>query len=190
VRGHWTIHPSPVSHCLQFSVCPHQPLPSPQLLMAVSHPGTMVGCPPGFLSHDCSVLLGPQNISLSNNRPLLKMVPGYSTPIYWKKQNVFPVLACHTGGVAVILNPHTGFNVCGKCGLILWLDVTVCCYQDSLAYLVVVVSAFSPPWRAGVGAMDCFLLFSASLVFLCAFQLSYHLFLDSWCSFSLVLFRI
>jgi hypothetical protein len=102
----------------------------------------------------------------------------------------FPVLACHTGGVAVILNPHTGFNVCGKCGLILWLDVTVCCYQDSLAYLVVVVSAFSPPWRAGVGAMDCFLLFSASLVFLCAFQLSYHLFLDSWCSFSLVLFRI
>jgi hypothetical protein len=69
--------------------------------------------------------------------------------------------------------------------------VPVCC-QGCLAYLVVVASATLPHWGARIGTAEYLLLFSATFLFLCAFQLFFIpsnallFILSSECSFSFV----
>jgi hypothetical protein len=81
-------------------------------------------------------------------------------------------LACHAP------NPHTGFKAFRMCGFILWQEF-LACFQDCLVYFVVVSLASLPPWKARVGTVGCFLVFFVTALFLCVFQLSFHLFCDS-----------
>jgi hypothetical protein len=93
-----------------------------------------------------------------------------------------PVLVCNAGIVTITPDPHTKFKTYRNCGLILGLDMPAC-HQGHLVYLVVVSSASLSPKTVRVRAANCYLLCSATLLFLHAFQL----FLpscDYWCSCS------
>jgi hypothetical protein len=48
----------------------------------------------GFLCCDCSLFSGFQSSSVSNNRSLLKMAHGYSTPRYGERQSGFLLQCC------------------------------------------------------------------------------------------------
>lgn len=99
------------------SLTPHRPQLTPCYLNFLAVHGLLLST---SASHSClspihcnKVSLGfltwvscfqVQSSSISNNRPLaLKMAPGCSTT----RENS-TTLACHTGGVLVMLNPHTG----------------------------------------------------------------------------------
>jgi hypothetical protein len=76
------------------------------------------------LTFKCSLFSGPQNSSVSSNRPLFKMAPGHNSWLYSKihrgiKWSSSPMLAYHARGDTVIQSPYTGLNACKNCGLIL-----------------------------------------------------------------------
>jgi hypothetical protein len=76
--------------CLNFSEGPCQTLS----LFVTTSPGFLsprhcVRVSLGYLSYDCSLVLGPQSSSVSNNSPPLKIAPVYSIMRYGKWQNVF-----------------------------------------------------------------------------------------------------
>jgi hypothetical protein len=68
-----TPHPS-ISE-LPVSLGLHNTLSSRSPLMAISYLNTKVGCLKTSLSCDCSLFPSSQSISVSNNRPSLKMAP-------------------------------------------------------------------------------------------------------------------
>jgi hypothetical protein len=100
-------------------------------------------------------------------------VPCYSS--LWRKQQI-PLswkVACYIRAVTVTPNLRTGFKFCGKCGLILGLE---------LPFGLPCLCVFSFLFPLGSQCLSCGLFSIFTFLFLCAFQLSYHLFFDSICS--------
>jgi hypothetical protein len=66
-------------------------------------------------------------------------------------------LAFHTGVATILPNPCNGFKVCGICGFILQLVLTVC-HQGYFDYLAFVPLASLTPWDPGMepGIVFCF----------------------------------
>jgi hypothetical protein len=102
-------------YCLNFSSGLLQTL---ALSTAVSLPPTYFifsRVSPCTLTYDCSVFSDPQSSSVSNNRPPLKMAPGYSIQDMGSNARLqwisFPVLACHSGGVIFRPDPCTWFRI-------------------------------------------------------------------------------
>jgi hypothetical protein len=70
------------------------------------------------------LLSGPKSSYISNNSPLLKMVPGSSTLICGVMQWIASLmLFYHPRGVTIRPNAHPGFKECENCGFLLLLPL-------------------------------------------------------------------
>jgi hypothetical protein len=78
---------------------------------------SMVLQTPWFLIDPCFSL---QNILVSNSKPILRLLPGYST-LGSNEMDFFSMLACYTG-VTVRPSTHSGFKLCENCGFLQCLD--------------------------------------------------------------------
>lgn len=117
--------------------------PSTQPLEAVLPPQTLRQGVPILSKCDSCLFSGLQSLkkqALSKDGALLK----HSKIMREIKCFSSPKLACLTGAVMITPNSCTGLKACGKCGVILWLELLVC-LQGHLTYFFFVSSASPPP---------------------------------------------